>query len=61
MIIPILNTILGQEYFDEALSYIEKHKLYAEALAIWADNEDSHKVKVIYKGIKTIFTHLSRY
>ena len=29
----------GSDYFDEALRYIEKHRLYEAALALWKDDE----------------------
>lgn len=37
----------GSEHFEEATNYIEKHDLYREALAIWAEDEEG--LKAIYE------------
>ncbi|KAI5122330.1 hypothetical protein M0805_002497 [Coniferiporia weirii] len=35
--------LAGTEYFEQALSYIEKHRLYHDALSLWKDNEADYK------------------
>ncbi|THH05467.1 hypothetical protein EW145_g4776 [Phellinidium pouzarii] len=35
--------LAGPEYFEQALSYIEKHKLYHDALSLWKDNEADYE------------------
>ena len=32
-------SLAGDERFDEAVSYIEKHQLYEPALVIWRDSK----------------------
>ncbi|KZT05444.1 IkappaB kinase complex IKAP component [Laetiporus sulphureus 93-53] len=38
----------GSERFDEAMQYVEKHKLYEDALAIWRDTDRYQDVLSVY-------------
>ncbi|KIP09060.1 hypothetical protein PHLGIDRAFT_68294 [Phlebiopsis gigantea 11061_1 CR5-6] len=41
-------SLAGQEKFDEALAYVEKHRLYESALAIWKATDQYATVLSIY-------------
>ena len=32
-------SLSGSDHFDDAMSYVERHQLYEEALLIWKDSE----------------------
>ncbi|KAH0829046.1 IKI3 family-domain-containing protein [Lanmaoa asiatica] len=40
--------LAGPEYFEEALEYIERHRLYEEGLAIWQGTEQHQAVLTTY-------------
>lgn len=44
----------GPDYFNEALSYVEKHALYHDALYLWVDSLEEYKVSII---IVMVFAH----
>lgn len=33
------HTLIGPDYFQEALDYLERHQLYEEGLTIWKGTE----------------------
>ena len=39
--------LAGPEYFEEVLSYVERHVLYQEALHLWRDSREDYKVSRI--------------
>ena len=40
----LFNTVIGPERFDEAMSYVEKHRLYDHALSLWRES-DKYEVR----------------
>ena len=43
-VMPI-HDLLGSEYFTEAVTYIEKHKLFVEGLQLWKAEKQSYIVR----------------
>lgn len=40
LIEPASSRLAGKERFEEAVSYVEKHDLHKESLAIWANDPE---------------------
>ena len=44
---PLFKTpIIGSKYFEEAMKYIEKHRLYKNALQLWKDSPQEYTVRL---------------
>ena len=56
MTLAVYTTETGEDFFHEVISYVEKHKLYSDALIIWRDNPTHYKVR--YPGW-SMWTNLS--
>jgi elongator complex protein 1 len=42
--------LAGKDRFEEAVSYVEKHDLHKESLAIWAEEPEQLKVRSCLLG-----------
>lgn len=41
-----LFTVIGSKYFEEATKYVEKHRLYKNALQLWKDSPHEYAVRI---------------